>query len=76
MQNGFTASISINRDGFKDFTGLTHTILHELGHVLRAAGFVGGQFEDNDFAFGSDGQTTNQDNNNRIIWDNCFGGKQ
>jgi len=49
----------------RDSVGLTHTVIHELGHVFRGGTFI----EDDGPTF----PVENQIRNNNEIWRKCFG---
>ena len=66
----WSASLWFNRDQRGNPRELTHSIIHELGHVLRPLGWVGGTFQERD---SGELNLGNQQNNNAEIWRRSFG---
>ncbi|HKV42316.1 MAG TPA: RHS repeat-associated core domain-containing protein [Blastocatellia bacterium] len=64
----WSASITVNQALVNDPQELMLTIIHEAGHVMRALGFQGGQFNDND----GPGQPGNQAANDDLISQKCL----
>ena len=64
----WSASIVLDGNLVSNPTELMLTVIHELSHVLRALGFRGGDFNDND----GPNEPQNQAGNNTKIRENCL----
>ncbi|MCX6614254.1 MAG: RHS repeat-associated core domain-containing protein, partial [Acidobacteria bacterium] len=72
----WTASIALDvqthSQQWHNMQELTHTVLHELGHVLAELGFMGGEFSHNDGNLTDPEEIKNQARNNALISERCF----